>query len=199
VPNHAGARSMLNTIEALQENPTVSSMYARRFMLPLLVICVVFSSACERNQTKADEGGAGARKLTKPGHVFRGRLGKESWKIRREGGKTFLWAGGAQSGPDAHWYDFTDAPVPVADLQFGIGKDRIASIDDPMFVPPNDPRLMKIPGSPYRPSEQPHTNDEIPVIGYMQNGEARAYPVALLDHHELVNDRIGGKPVTVGW
>ena len=37
------------------------------------------------------------------------------------------------------------------------------------------------------------------VIGYVGNGDARAYPASLLDHHELVNDRIGGKPVTVGW
>jgi len=201
----SAARITLNTIKATQENRTVSSMYARRFMLPLLVIFVVLSSACERNRSKAEEGaGAGAAAAANggapnPGRIFRGRLGKQSWKIRREGDKTYLWAGGAQSGPEAHWYDFTSSPIPASDLQFGIGKDRIASIDDPMFVSPNDPRLMKIPGSPYRPSEQPHTNDEIPVIGYVQNGEARAYPVALLDHHELVNDRIGGKPVTVGW
>ena len=34
---------------------------------------------------------------------------------------------------------------------------------------------------------------------YVVGGDARAYPTALLDGHELVNDVIGGKPRTVGW
>ena len=29
-------------------------------------------------------------------------------------------------------------------LQFGIGKDSIRSIDDPLFVSPDDPRLLKL-------------------------------------------------------
>ena len=130
---------------------------------------------------------------------YRGLLGNDSWKVRSEGGKTYVWAGGEQSGPGSRWYDFTGAPMPARDLQFGIGKDRIPSIDDPLFVASDDPRLKELPISAYRPEETPKTIDEIPVIGYVENGEARAYPVGLLDRHELVNDRIGGKPVTVGW
>jgi len=89
--------------------------------------------------------------------------------------------------------------MPAEDLQFGIGQDRIEAIDDPVFVEPDDPRLLEIPASKYRPSEAPKTNDEIMVIGYVYGDDARAYPAALLDGHELVNDMVGGKPVTVGW
>ena len=64
---------------------------------------------------------------------------------------------------------------------------------------PDDPRLLKLRPSPYRQAEKPTKSDEIMVIGYVIEGEARAYPAALLDGHELVNDRIGDKPVTVGW
>ena len=131
--------------------------------------------------------------------AYRGRLGSGSSKVRTEDGKTFVWAGGDSSGPGARWYDFTGSSIPAADLQFGIGKDRIPSIDDPLFVSPDDQRLLGLPQSPYRKDETPRSTDEIQVIGYVENGEARAYPIALLDHHELVNDRIGGKPVTVGW
>ena len=46
---------------------------------------------------------------------------------------------------------------------------------------------------------KPKSNDEIDVIGYVDGDDARAYPIALLDQHELVNDNVGGKPVTVGW
>ena len=130
---------------------------------------------------------------------FRAQLGADSKKVRIEGEKTYLWAGGERSGPSAEWYDFTGSPIPTADLQYGIGKDRIRAVDDPLFVKPDDLRLAKLPTSHYRPTEKRGTNDDIMVIGYALNGEARAYPTALLDRHELVNDRIGGKPVTVGW
>jgi hypothetical protein len=130
---------------------------------------------------------------------YRGLLGASSWKVRAEDGKTYLWAGGDRSGPGAQWYDFTGAKIPVEQLQFGIGKDRIRSIDDPLFVSPDDPRLLELPPSPYRREEKPKTNDDIMVIGVGEGRDARAYPTALLDHHELVNDRIAGKPVTVGW
>lgn len=131
--------------------------------------------------------------------TYRGRLGDGSRKVKTEGGKTYLWAGGDESGEGSRWYEFTDASIPASDLQFGIGKDKIASIDDPVFVTPDDPRLLALPASRYRPDERPSTTDEIRVIGHVENGEARAYPIALMDQHELVNDRIGGKPVTVGW
>lgn len=131
---------------------------------------------------------------------YRGLLGSKSKKIKREGDKVFLWSGGGNpTAPSAQWYDFTDAVIPAGELQFGIGKDRIRAIDDPLFVSPDDPRLLKLPPSPYRHDDKPETNDEIMVIGYANGQDARAYPVGLLDHHELVNDNIGGKPVTVGW
>ena len=38
-----------------------------------------------------------------------------------------------------------------------------------------------------------------PVIGLVIEGEARAYPVAVMGHHELVNDVCGKTPVAVTW
>ena len=38
-----------------------------------------------------------------------------------------------------------------------------------------------------------------PVIGLVVGGEARAYPVAVMGHHELVNDVCGKTPVAVTW
>jgi len=139
---------------------------------------------------------AGPQKKT-----WRGRLGPGNPKIRRENGRVYVWAGGGPPGSDkAEWFDFTGAPFPPEDLQFGIGADRIRSIDDPLFVRPDDPRLLRYVGrSPYRRDERPKTNDEILVIGVAQGKDVRAYPIALLDRHELVNDVIAGKPKTVGW
>jgi len=37
------------------------------------------------------------------------------------------------------------------------------------------------------------------VLGVYLNGEARAYDLNLLNHHEVVNDVIGGRPVAPVW
>jgi hypothetical protein len=62
--------------------------------------------------------------------------------------------------------------------------DAIRSIDQPQFV---------------RASEASFMRDDEPVVGVVQNGVAKAYSTWHLDHHEIVNDQIGGKPVAVTW
>ncbi len=37
------------------------------------------------------------------------------------------------------------------------------------------------------------------VIGVAHNGEARAYPIAIMGVHELGNDHIAGVPISIGW
>jgi len=39
--------------------------------------------------------------------------------------------------------------------------------------------------------------DEEPIFGLVVNGEARAYPLRIVDNHELANDVIGGVPVSI--
>lgn len=113
-------------------------------------------------------------------------------KIRFDGDRQYLWAKGPLDSPgdEADWFDLTGSPLPLDRFQFGIGRDTIRSIDNPIFVRPDDPRLRKMWGFDI---------DQLAVIGYEHNGIARAYPIELLDRHELVNDTVGGKPVTVGW
>lgn len=160
-------------------------LLVRACALAIVTVVLVSGAACKEKMSTQKQ--------------YRGLLGADSDKVKIDGSKTLLWAGGDRSGPDAQWYDFTGSPIPTEELQFGIGKDRIQSIDDPLFVAPDDPRLLEITSSYYGRDPLPKTNDEIMVMGYVENDVARAYPTALLDHHELVNDTIGGKPVTVGW
>lgn len=61
--------------------------------------------------------------------------------------------------------------------------DGIPSIDEPRFVPAAGARLD--------PRE--------PVIGFVWNGEARAYPQRIMVYHEIVNDRVGGLNVAVTY
>ncbi len=117
-------------------------------------------------------------------------------KIRVDGNRQYLWAKGPRDSQEdnAEWFDLTGSPVPLDGFQYGIGRDTIPSIDNPVLVHPDDPRLRKMWGL-----SEGADIDNLEVIGYEHNGVARAYPVRLLDRHELVNDTVGGKPVTVGW
>ena len=44
-----------------------------------------------------------------------------------------------------------------------------------------------------------YMNDDEPVISLEINGEAKAYPLGILIMHEIVNDGLGGVPVTVSY
>jgi hypothetical protein len=41
--------------------------------------------------------------------------------------------------------------------------------------------------------------DEEPVFGVVVNGDARAYPLRIIDNHEMANDFIGGVPVSLAY
>ena len=109
-------------------------------------------------------------------------------RVKREQGKTLLWAKGDPGDGDAEWFDVTDIPMDPHEFQYGIGKDTIPAIDEPHFLEANDPRLAEF--GVYASTD---------VIGYVSGDDARAYPIPILNRHELVNDVIGGKPVTVAW
>lgn len=38
-----------------------------------------------------------------------------------------------------------------------------------------------------------------PVLGVSINGDNRAYSIAMLSRHEIVNDVVGGEPIAVTW
>jgi Protein of unknown function (DUF3179) len=42
-------------------------------------------------------------------------------------------------------------------------------------------------------------NDSDPVLGVTISGESRAYPIAFLSWHEIVNDVVGGVPIAITW
>ncbi len=42
-------------------------------------------------------------------------------------------------------------------------------------------------------------DDGEPVLGVAVGGRPRAYALGQLDWHEVVNDRLGGRPIAVTW
>lgn len=69
-------------------------------------------------------------------------------------------------------------------LSGGPPKDGIPAIDDPVFIPVDQAK---------------HITAKEPVIGVVLNGEAKAYPLAILMWHEIVNDTVSGVPVAVTY
>ena len=90
---------------------------------------------------------------------------------------------GAQ-GPTLNGFDLHGATIPVAAIERGgPPRDGIPAIDKPRFVDARDARIA----------------DPDRVLGIVHKGVARAYPVAILNWHEVVNDRIAGDPVIVTY
>lgn len=65
------------------------------------------------------------------------------------------------------------------------GKDCIPSIDNPEFESAS--------------TADTWLRDSDLVIGLGVNGETKAYPLRILNRHEIVNDRVGGEPVAVTY
>ena len=85
--------------------------------------------------------------------------------------------------PIKNGFDLANSIIPVKQiLSGGPPRDGIPSIDKPKFVEANKADYLK-------------SKDR--VIGIIVDGEARAYPIRILNWHEIVNDKIKGKSVAV--
>jgi hypothetical protein len=69
-------------------------------------------------------------------------------------------------------------------LAGGVRKDDIPAISKPDCVSANDARHV-------RPKDR--------VVGVDIDGEPRAYPISILNHHEIVNDTLRGTPIAVTY
>jgi hypothetical protein len=67
----------------------------------------------------------------------------------------------------------------------GVATDGIPPLEHPNFVTPEEASEWLV------PSDQ--------VIGVAINGDVRAYPRRIIDWHEMVNDTIGGVPVSLAY
>jgi len=86
----------------------------------------------------------------------------------------------AQSGGD-----FSKHSIPLNEIyDGGPPKDGIPALFDPGFVSADEADFL-------RPADR--------ILGLEVGGEAKAYPIKILNWHELVNDHVGGKSVLVSY
>lgn len=82
-------------------------------------------------------------------------------------------------------FDLSGALVPESEIRAGgPPRDGIPAIDRPRFVGAAQARFLA-------PEDR--------VLGVVRNGHAKAYPIRILNWHEIVNDRFGSEPVMVSY
>ncbi|TWU24319.1 hypothetical protein Pla52o_22460 [Novipirellula galeiformis] len=88
-------------------------------------------------------------------------------------------------GPLGPAFDLRGLTVPAAEIQSGgPPKDGIPALTNPAMVTGGNATYL-------RPSDR--------VIGVFADSQARAYPLRILNYHEIVNDRIGQLPIAVTY
>lgn len=88
-----------------------------------------------------------------------------------------------QSALPYNGFDVDGALVPAEQIhQGGPPRDGVPSIDKPKFVSPDEAGFLQ---------------DQDRVLGINLNGIQKAYPIKILNHHEIVNDNLGNRKVVI--
>ncbi len=96
-----------------------------------------------------------------------------------------LWLCTSLNAQVKNGFDLKDALIPVDQIvSGGPAKDGIPAIDQPRFVQVADADFL-----------QP---DDM-VLGLTRQGLARAYPLRILNWHEVVNDQLGSEAITITY
>lgn len=100
------------------------------------------------------------------------------------GGSALPTGPSALDDPDSD--EFADPLVPLSEIiSGGPPPDGIPPVDDPVFLSVADNLEILDPAEP--------------VVALEINGDARAYPIRAMIWHEIVNDTVGGVPVSVTY
>jgi len=82
-------------------------------------------------------------------------------------------------------YEGVSHDIPLWEVVWGgVAKDGIPALINPEFINPGEASYI--------------TDDEL-VFGVSINGDVRAYPLRILDWHEMANDVVGGVPVSLAY
>lgn len=82
-------------------------------------------------------------------------------------------------------FDVSNSTVDINDfVGGGPAKDGIPSIDKAVFVSAGEAKFLK---------------EDDYVVGVLLEKKARAYPISILNWHEIVNDVVAEKPVAITW
>jgi len=93
---------------------------------------------------------------------------------------TSLFAQDSRNG-----FDYGDALVPSKEILWGgVPRNGIPAINNPNFV---------------EAAEADFLSDTDRVLGLTRNGVTKAYPIRIMDRHEIVNDQFGDEAIAVTY
>ena len=82
-------------------------------------------------------------------------------------------------------FDLSQTDVPVSEIhRGGPPRDGIPALTDPEFLRAGDVRWLR---------------DDDRVLGVYRNGIAKAYPLGIMNYHEVVNDVFADEPIAVTY
>lgn len=82
-------------------------------------------------------------------------------------------------------FDLNGALVPAAEIfSGGPPKDGIPSIDKPVFIKALSAKAMR---------------DDEHVLAIIRNGISKAYPIRIMNWHEIINDRFGDEAIAITY
>jgi len=86
---------------------------------------------------------------------------------------------------NAFFYPDLDRRIRLGEITWGgVRKDGIPALTNPKLIPA---------------TEADYITDKELVFGISINGDTRAYPYRFMDWHEMLNDTIGGEPVSLAY
>lgn len=93
--------------------------------------------------------------------------------------------GRALSLPSTNGFELDGGLVPADEIHHGgPPRDGIPAIDAPNFISPDEAHFLR---------------DDDRVLGLSRGGLSKAYPIRILNYHEIVNDRLAGEPIVVTY
>jgi hypothetical protein len=88
------------------------------------------------------------------------------------------------AGPGKQSFDVTRHSIPLSEIVYSVARDTIPALLEPRFIVAAEAGELK---------------DSDRVLGVFLKGEAKAYPVRILNWHEVVNDVVGDRTILVSW
>lgn len=96
----------------------------------------------------------------------------------------FMCVSSAMGAPFLNGFDMERHSIPLSEIKFGgPPRDGIPAIDHPRFITATQADLA----------------DDERILGLELGGVARAYPIRILNWHEIVNDQIGAQAIVVTY
>lgn len=91
-------------------------------------------------------------------------------------------------GGDSTWhFDVSNLTLKEENFHFGIGREKFHALINPKYI------------SMEEAEKDTAITDSSRFLYVNINGDARAYSVNLLTHHEIVNDVVGGEPIMAAY